>query len=256
MSQMDSKIFDELSVAKKNKTVLTGTVVMVQGKPGSNDTELIVDYKTVKCVMPRKEIDASVRFKSLVSFMGSEIPFIVKSISKEDNSCVVSRADVQRTKAPDILDKLEDGECFDGRVINVLKYGAYVDIDGVAGLMKNADFADDMTAVREILHVGDKIKVKLRGKSSNGTLLFEAVKKYVSPSAIRKEDLEVGQIVLGVVRSIQPFGIFVNVAPGLDALVESEYVEVEEDQKVSVKIKVIKQDGDKLRVRGKIVAVL
>ena len=35
MSQMDSKIFDELSVAKKNKTVLTGTVVMVQGKPGS-----------------------------------------------------------------------------------------------------------------------------------------------------------------------------------------------------------------------------
>ena len=100
------------------------------------------------------------------------------------------------------------------------------------------------------------VKVKLRGYSSKNNLLFEAVSKYISPTAITKESLKVGDVVLGVVRNKQPWGIFVNIAPGLDALVDSEFVEVEEDQKVTVRIKSIRQTEDKLKVRGKIISVL
>lgn len=256
MAAMEKNVFTELTQAKKNKTVLNGVVKMVQANPETQEEELVVDYNGVKCIIPRGEIDSTVKFKSLISFVGTNVSFIVNKVFKNSNLCIVSRAAAQKTTVPEVLEKLEDGECFEGRIINILPYGAYVEINGVTGLMKNADFAEDFTSIRDVRHVGDKVMIKLRGKSKNNTLLFEAVTKYISPTAIRKEDLEVGQIVLGVVRSKQPWGIFVNVAPGLDALVDSEFVEVEEDQKVSVKIKTIKQDADKLKVRGKIVSIL
>lgn len=256
MPVMDKNVLAELTSAKKDKTVLNGVVKLVSTNPKNQSEELVVDYKGVKCIVPRSEIDANVKFKSLISFVGTNISFIVTNINKAENVCTVSRSAAQKATAPVILEKLEDGECFEGRFINILPYGAYVEINGVTGLLKNVDFAEDLTAIRDIRHVGDKVMVKLRGKSKNDTLLFEAVNKYISPTAIRKEDLEVGQIVLGVVRSKQPWGIFVNIAPGLDALVDSEFVDIEEDQKVSVKIKTIKQAEDKLKVRGKIVSVL
>lgn len=256
MEAMQTAVFNELSDAKKKKTILKGLVKLAQTDAQTHTEELVIDYKGVKCVCPKSEIDHNVKYKSLISFIGNEIDFIVTKVHRETNSCVISRAKAQDITAPATLEKLEDGECFNGTIINILPYGAYVEVDGVTGLLKNGDFAEDFTSVRDVRHVRDKVMVKLRGKSKNGNLLFEAVKKYISPTAVRKEDLEVGQIVFGVVRSKQPWGIFVNVAPGLDALVDSEFVDIEEDQKVSVKIKTIKNDGDKLKVRGKIVSVL
>lgn len=256
MAIMEKEIVNKLSTAKKNKTVLSGVVKVVQTNNELNRDELIVDYDGIKCVIPKDDIDANFKFKSLISFVGSEVSFIVTKIVPQENMFFASRSMAQKITAPSIIEKLDDGECFDARIINILPYGAYVEINGVTGLLKNVDFAEDFTSIKEVRHIGDKIKVKLRGRSKNETLLFEAVTKYISPTAITKESLEVGQIVLGVVRSKQPWGIFVNIAPGLDALVDSEYVDVEEDQKVSVKIKTIKQGEDKLKVRGKIVSVL
>lgn len=256
MAPMENEVYTELTTAKKKQNVLNGDVKLVRNNQTTGEDELIIDYKGCRVVIPRSEVDDKVVFKSLVSFVGNKIDFVVKSVSKKDNICVASRAAAQKITTPEIVEKLEDGECFEGRVINILPYGAYVEINGVTGLMKNSDFAEDYTSVKEVCHVGDKLMVKLRGKSKNGNLLFEAVNKYLSPTAIRKEDLKIGDSVMGVVRSKQPWGIFVNVAPGLDALVDSEFVEVEEDQKVTVRIKNIKTEGDKLRVRGKIIAVL
>ena len=156
---------------------------------------------------------------------------------------------------PKILSRLEDGEFFDGKIVNILTYGAYVDIDGVVGLLKNVDFAEDYTSIKEMHHVGDTIQVKMKGRSSNNKLLFEAVTKYVSPTVITKESLEPGQIIYGVVRSVQPWGVYVNILPNLDALVDSEFADIQEDQKVAIRIKSVKQDEDRFKVRGKIVSI-
>ena len=83
--------------------------------------------------------------------------------------------------------------------------------------------------------------------------LFEAVKKYKSPTIMSIDSLK-NQVVLGVVRSIKPWGVFVQIAPNLDALCSPDVVELEEDMKVSIKItKVIKEEK---KVRGKILNVL
>lgn len=254
---MDSKdVLAKLSECKKNKTILKGIVKLVQPNVEKETEDLVIDYEGVRCIIPHNQVDDEFKFKSLITFIGNEVSFIVKEVKKNEGIVIASRAEAQKITKPQILEKLNDGECFDARIINILTYGAYVDIDGVTGLLKNVDFAEDYTAIKDVKHVGDIVKVKLRGYSSKNNLLFEAVSKYISPTAITKESLKVGDVVLGVVRNKQPWGIFVNIAPGLDALVDSEFVEVEEDQKVTVRIKSIRQTEDKLKVRGKIISVL
>ena len=159
-----------------------------------------------------------------------------------------------------ILGRLKDGEAMSAQIINILPHGAYVEIDGVTGLLKNTDYAEDYTTISEMLSQGDKINVKLRKVSSNGLLLFEATKKYCNPSIVSADSLEKGQIVLGRIRSIKPFGIFVNVAPYLDVLCSTEIDEYEEDKRVQIKIEDIQDkpfNGKMVkRFKGKILKVL
>lgn len=239
----------------KDKTILTGVVKLAQVNRDIGKEELIVDIDGVKGVVPKDEIDMAFSFKSLVTLVGTTVKVVVIKVPTQANYVICSRAEAQRIMVPQIMSRLEDGEFFNGKIINILPYGAYVDIDGVVGLLKNVDFAEDYTSIKEIHRVGDSIKIKMKGRSSNDKLLFEAVKKYISPTVISRDSLEPGQVISGVVRSVQPWGVFVNILPNLDALVDSEFADVQEDQKVSIRIKSVKQDEDKFKVRGKIVSI-
>jgi len=253
---LQKDVLKKMKEDQKNKTILTGIIKVAQVNREEDKEELIVDINGIRGVIPKEEIDIEFSFKSLIAFVGTTVKFVIKSVPKDKDYVICSRAMAQAILAPEILSKLEDGEFFDGRIINILPYGAYVDIDGIVGLLKNTDFAEDYTAIKDMYHIGNAIKVKMKGRSSNDKLLFEAVTKYVSPTVVTRESLEPGQIVLGVIRNIQPWGVFVNIAPNLDALVDSEFADVQEDQKVSVRIKSVKQDADKFKVRGKIVSLL
>jgi len=240
---------------QKEKTILTGVVKVAQVNRDKNREELIVDIDGVRGLIPKEEIDMSFTFKSLITFVGTTVKVVVQNVPANGDFVICSRAEAQKLMAPKILSRLEDGEFFEGKIINILPYGAYIDIDGVVGLLKNTDYAEDYTSIKEMHHVGDTIQVKMKGRSSNEKLLFEAVTKYVSPTVITRESLEPGQIIYGVVRSVQPWGVFVNILPNLDALVDSEFADIQEDQKVAIRIKSIKQDDDKFKVRGKIVSI-
>lgn len=250
---LQKDVMAKLKQCQKNKTILSGTVKVAQVNREYNREELVVDVDGVRGIIPKEDIDMSFSFKSLITFVGSTVHFTIKSVKADHVVC--SRAEAQMIMSPKIISRLEDGESFDGKIINILSYGAYVDIDGVVGLLKNVDFAEDYTSVKDMHKVGDTVKVQLKGRSSNDKLLFEAVTKYVSPTVITRESLEPGQILEGVVRSVQPWGVFVNILPNLDALVDSEFADIQEDQKVTIRIKSVKQDVDKFKVRGKIISI-
>jgi ribosomal protein S1 len=247
----------KLVEAQKKKTILTGVVKLSRDSKVNNKEELVVQTNGINClcVIPSDEIDYEFPFRSLMTFIGATVHFVVKSIDAENEMFIGSRAEAQRVMAPEIISKLEDGECFDGKIINILPYGAYIDINGVVGLLKNVDFAEDYTTIKDLHNLGDKVKVKMRGRSKNGKILFEAVKKYVNPNSLKKEDLAPGQMIVGVVRNIQPWGIFVTILPNLDALADSEIPDIQEDQKVKMLIKSIKTDDDKFKVHGKIISL-
>lgn len=254
---LSKKTIEEVFDLKKKKEIVKVVVSIAQVNQETNAEELIADYHGVKMIVPKSELDVKVQYKAVVHFVGTEIGVVILSFDAEQGVAICSRAEAQKISMPKTIEALENGDILEGSVVNIFPYGAYVDVDGCTGLLKNQDFAIDVTPVSEVMKIGDKIRVKLKHYSKNENLIFEAEEKYVSPNAINVDALQVGQIVLGVVRSRKPFGYFINIAPGLDVLTSSDLdEEVREEQRVQIKIlKVYTADG-KVRARGVIKRVL
>lgn len=241
--------------AMNSKEIVKGLVKVVQHNAELDTDVLLLDLDGVKGIIVREEVDMEVEWKSLVGFLGREVSFVVKEIDRDAGVVICSRKDAQVILKEEVVERLREGEVFNAQVINVLNYGAYVEIDGVTGLLKNVDFADDYTTVGEVLKVGDSVNVKLKKISSNDRLIFEAVEKYQNPTIMGFDMFERDQVVLGVVRNVKPWGVYVCIAPGLDALCPIPGTgEVEEGMKVSFRITQIKPEEQ--RVRGKIVRIL
>ncbi|MDF2879484.1 MAG: hypothetical protein K0R54_41 [Clostridiaceae bacterium] len=237
------------------KEILKGMVKVVQHDEKLDSDILMLDLEGVKGIVLREEVDLEVEWKSLVGFLGRDINFIVKSIDKENGIVYCSRKDAQAIQKEEIVSRLQEGEVFKAQVINILKYGAYIEIEGVTGLLKNVDFAEDYTTISEILKVGDSVNVKLKKISANERLIFESVEKYKNPTIMGFNMFEKDQVVLGVVRNVKPWGAYVCIAPGLDALCPIPGTgDIEEGTKVSFRITQVKSDDE--RVRGKIVRIL
>jgi small subunit ribosomal protein S1 len=247
--------FTAYEKAMNSKEILKGLVKVVQHNAELDTDVLVLDLDGVKGIIVREEVDLEVEWKSLVGFLGREVSFVVKEIDRDAGVVICSRKDAQVILKEEVIERLREGEVFNAQVINVLKYGAYVEIDGVTGLLKNVDFADDYTTVGEVLKVGDSVNVKLKKVSSNDRLIFEAIEKYKNPTIMGFDMFERDQVVLGVVRNVKPWGVYVCIAPGLDALCPIPGTgEVEEGMKVSFRITQIKPEEQ--RVRGKIVRIL
>lgn len=242
------------------KEICKGVVSMVNHDKKLDTDVLVMKLNGFKGIIKKEDVDMELNIPSLVNFVGREIYFTIKSVNKKDKTIICSRKEAQILMKDTIIGRLEDGEAFNGQIINILPHGAYVEIQGVTGLLKNTDYAEDYTTIAERFSQGDKINVKLKKKSSNGLLIFEATKKYCNPNVINPEELEENQVVLGVIRSIKPFGIFVNVAPYLDILCSPEIEEYEEDRKVQVKIVKVEYrnyNGKEVkRFKGKILKAL
>lgn len=246
------KVFEK---AMNDKEILKGLVKMVHHDAVLETDVLVLDLEGVKGIIVREEVDVEVNWKSLVGFIGREVNFMVKEIDRDTGVVICSRKDAQIVVKEDVVERLREGEVFSAQVINILEYGAYVEINGVTGLLKNIDFASDYTTVNDVLKVGDTVNVKLKKVSANDRLIFEAVEKYKNPTIMSFDTFERDQVVLGSVRNVKPWGVYVCIAPGLDALCPIPGTgEVEEGMKVSFRITQIKPEEK--RVRGKIVRIL
>lgn len=241
--------------AMEKKEILKGMVKMVQPSEEYKSDILVLDLDGVVGIVLREDVDLDLEHKSLVGFLGREINFVIKSIDTNKNTLFCSRKEAQAIQKEEIVGKLQEGEVFNGQIVNILKYGAYVEIQGVTGLLKNVDFAEDYTTIGEVLKVGSNINVKLKKISANNKLIFQAVEKYKNPTIMNISAFEADQVVLGVVRNVKPWGIYVCIAPGLDALCPIPGTgEIEEGMKVCFRITQVKSEEG--RVRGKIVRTL
>jgi len=241
--------------AMEEKEILKGIVKIVQYHNELGTDVIIVDLNGVQGIIPRDEVDLEVEWKSLVGFIGREVSVVVKEVDEEKGVVYCSRKEAQAMQKEDIIKRLRDGEIFNAQIVNILKYGAYVEIEGVTGLLKNVDFAEDYTTIGEVLKVGDTVNVKLKKVSSNGRLIFEAVEKYKSPTIMDFSMFQRDQVVLGSIRNIKSWGVYVNIAPGIDALCPVPATgELQEGMKVAFRINKVRPE--ERRVRGKIVRIL
>ena len=202
-----------------------------------------------------KEVDALSIPKSLIGFLGRTVNFIITGIDVENKTFTCSRKAAQEKLTENLASVMGDGAAKEGVVVSMTNYGAFVEVDGVTGMMKNSDFSSDHTPVKDVLKEGHKISVILKRVSDSNKLAFEAEKKYENPRKDSAASFKEDEVVVGVIRNVKPNGVFVSIGSGIDALAPNPQVgEFVEGAKVSLKITSV--DVEKNRVRGKLLRTI
>lgn len=235
----------------ENKTELKGKVISNKYISSLKEDCLVIICDKRKVIMPISELDLEKEWSDIDGFTGRELHFL--PIKADGHMLIVSRKELQKEKRSLVLEKLKNGESFKGKVINTLKYAAYIEIEGVlTGLLKNSDFSDSLISIKEAVKRGEYIDVKLKNHTENKVILTAVEKFKPNRSEFLAEKSE-EDIVTGVIKTLLPDKCFVNIAPGIDGLASVPFFEVDEGMKVNFKI--TKIDLENERVRGKILSL-
>ena len=157
-----------------------------------------------------------------------------------------------------VISGLKKGTIDSCIVTDVKEWGAFVSIMGISCILRNCDFSDDSTAVKDVYKKGDIIYgIKFRKISSKDRISLELKEKYFNKHSLNKRNLKSGNIVLGLIRNIkeEQNRCFVGVSKGFDLLANIPVDQkIFEGQKVVCKITKVELDG--YGVRGKIIKVI
>lgn len=190
---------------------------------------LIIDFGFAKGIIPRSEgalgiEDGSVRDIAIISKVNKPICFKITGFSTDDAGNpvpILSRRLVQQQCQERYVSQLSSGDVIDARVTHLESFGCFVDIGcGIASLIPI-----DCISVSRISHPSDRFKV---GQD------IKAVVKAVEPSgrvALSHKELlgtwvqnaslfAGGETVAGIVRSVEEYGVFVELTPNLAGLAE------------------------------------
>ena len=215
----NSKIIKQEFESKvKNQCKFTEKVTAV------NDNGLIVDYSGIRIFIPLS-LSAIPRDAKLEDYKGKPITFRVIEYNEEARKIIgsvkVILDEEKQAKEAEFWNNIENGKMYKGTVTSLSSYGAFVDIDGVQGLLH----ISGMTWERDkkpsdILKVGQEIKVKVQDfDKENKRLKLEYDKKGANPWDKFAEKYQVNDVVTVKVSNLMPFGAFVTIDKGVEGLV-------------------------------------
>lgn len=216
---------DDIKEAMMREEIIESKVLLCD-----REHNLHVDLGAVRGIIPRLEgaigiDDGSVRDIALISKVNKSVCFTVLGFQSDifNNSvAILSRKAVQQRCIDEFLSALTEGDIIDARVTHLEKFGAFIDIG--AGI--NALIPIDMLSVSRINHPaerlseGQDIKVILR-KKEPGKMTF-SLKELLGTWEENAANFHPGETVTGVVRSVEDYGVFVELAPNLAGLAEPQ----------------------------------
>jgi len=211
------KAWDKISEACESGTPLQGTVI-AKVKGG-----LSVDIG-VKAFLPGSQIDLRPT-RYLDKYIGKTMEFKVIKFNKKRGNIVLSRRAIlqeERGKMRnEILGQIQEGMIVKGIVKNITDYGAFIDLGGIDGLLHITDMSwGRVKHPSNLLNMGDEIEVKI--------LKFDQDKERVSlglkqvqpnPWEEAREKYQPGTKVSGEIVSVKDYGVFIELADGIEGLI-------------------------------------
>ncbi len=207
---------------------------------------LHIDFGFIHGIIPREECalgisEGTTRDIAIIARVNKPVRFIIDDIKDINNkkTAILSRKKVQSDFTENYLPTLIPGDIIDARVTHLENFGVFCDI----GCGVNALLPIDNISVSRIPHpnvrfnTGDDIKVIVKTFDESGRVTLTH-KELLGTWEENAEFFNVGETVSGIVRSIESYGIFVELTPNLSGL--AEYTpDVSEGQHTSVYIKSI-----------------
>lgn len=246
----------EIKKTMEKNQLLKGKVIFereVPGKDGIKDREIVVDCSGTTVFIKEEDCKKFPFAKTIISLIGEEIEFVLISADYENEVYYGSMKEAEEVKLKPIIENIEKGGVVNAVVVNTTVHGAYLYINGVHGFLKNMDFSNDGSSVRDYYSRLDSIKVKFLRYAKSGEMLFEAAEKKTAATIVKMDEIKAGNIFRGKVTGSYPDRIYVNIAPGCDLIcdVPKNVYKVYTEDTVLIKVtKVYKDNKDKTRLRG------
>jgi small subunit ribosomal protein S1 len=184
---------------------------------------LIVDIG-VDAFLPGSQVDVG-PVKNLEDWLETEHEFKVLKISQERRNVVVSRREiVEESRAEQrgkLLEELEAGQIRKGVVKNITDFGAFIDLNGLDGLLHITDMSwGRISHPSEMLSIGDEIEVMILDVDHEKQRVSLGLKqKEGNPWDEVEAKFPVGSKIKGQVVNIMPYGAFVELEEGIEGLI-------------------------------------
>src|SRR5215204_5734199 len=244
--------FEQEQATLEEGEVVRGTVV------GLSERGVVIDfgYKSEGIVNPAEFTENG----QLTVKAGDEVEVLVKSMETADGLPVLSRADAVRMKAWDDLEKAyRDGTNVKGRVIDRIKGGLRVDIDGIAAFLPGSQV--DVRPVRNLDTLRNQVieakVIKLNRKRSNVVLSRKSVieQENTGRKDSTLQQIEEDIVVEGQIKNLTDYGAFVDLG-GVDGLLhvtDMSWGRLQNPNELfrvgdTIQVKVLKFDRDRERV--------
>ncbi len=262
------KAWRRIEVAADSGEPVEGSVIEVV-KGG-----LILDLG-VRGFLPASLVDIR-RVHNLDEFMSQTLECKVIELNRSRNNVVLSRRAVLEEERKEvreqILGRLEPGQVVEGKISNIVDFGAFVDLDGIDGLIHISELSwSHVNHPSEVVSIGDDVRIKVLDIDRDRQRISLGLKQTQEDPWQRVINTHRGGDVLeGTVTKVVAFGAFVEILPGVEGLVHiselaDHHVEnpsevVEPGSKLNVKILEIDEERRRLslsikRVEGQNMAM-
>ncbi|MEZ3428023.1 MAG: 30S ribosomal protein S1 [Lachnospiraceae bacterium] len=216
--------------AFNNKEVLKATVAQVL------EGGLSVVVEEVRIFIPASLVSDTYE-KDLSKYAGQEIEFVVSEynprrrryIGDRKQLIVAKKAEMQR----ELFERIHEGDIVEGTVKNVTDFGAFVDLGGADGLLHISEMSwGRVEHPKKVFKVGDVLTVLI--KEINGSKIALSLKfDDKNPWKDAAEKFAIGNEVTGTVARMTDFGAFIELEPGVDALLHVSQISKEHVEKPS-----------------------
>ena len=206
---------ERLKEAFENGEVLTGTVSQVL------DGGLSVVLDETRIFIPASLVSDTYE-RDLGKYKDQEIQFVLTEFNPRRRRIIGDRKQLlvaeKERKQKELLEKINIGDVIEGTVKNITDFGAFIDLGGADGLLHISEMSwGRVDNPKKIYKVGDTVKVFI--KDIKDTKIALSVKfPEENPWNNAAEKYAVGNVVTGKVARMTDFGAFVELAPGVDAL--------------------------------------
>ncbi len=248
------KAWRRIEAAAESGEPVEGTVIEVV-KGG-----LILDLG-VRGFLPASLVDIR-RVHNLDEFLGQTLECKVIELNRSRNNVVLSRRAVLEEERKEvreqILGRLEPGQVVEGKISNIVDFGAFVDLDGIDGLVHISELSwSHVNHPSEVVSIGDTVRIKVLDIDRDRQRISLGLKQTQEDPWQRViSTYRSGDVLEGTVTKVVAFGAFVEILPGVEGLVHiselaDHHVEnpsevVEPDAKLNVKILEIDEERRRL----------
>jgi ribosomal protein S1 len=210
-----AQAWTQLNDAKNSgDTILAKVVSLVKGG-------VLVDVADLKGFIPSSQLRTGLPFEGLID---QKIEVKVLEADPKKNKLILSQRQAvaeQRDQVVDeVLAALSEDMVVKGEVVRIADFGAFVDINGIDGLLPISEISwQRIKHPSDIITLGEKLEVKIIKIDNELKRISLSLKRMgANPWQQIEGQFKEGEIISGTVNKITSFGAFINIFPGVEAL--------------------------------------